>query len=92
MNGHGIDVCACGAVVAQCRCMDHTERRVVAQKCPACSPAKKHLTEEEARAVLREYPDADLRAFEVDGDVEKMAAEEAAKSIDKLRKKIGGDS
>lgn len=36
MNGHGIDVCACGAVISQCRCFDHNERRVVQQNCEAC--------------------------------------------------------
>lgn len=40
-----------------------------------------------ARAVLREYPDADLSAFDVDGDVEAMAAEETARSIAALEAK-----
>lgn len=40
-----------------------------------------------ARAVLREYPDADLSAFDIDGDVETMAAEETAKSIAALEAK-----
>lgn len=35
---HGVDVCACGAVITQCRCWDHSERRVVQQSCPACRP------------------------------------------------------
>lgn len=37
MSGHGIDVCACGTVIAQCKCMDHDERRVVCQTCAKCS-------------------------------------------------------
>lgn len=42
MIGHGIDVCACGAVVAQCRCIDcGAKRRVVAQSCSSCRDAKK---------------------------------------------------
>ena len=42
------------------------------------------LTEEKARAVLREYPDADLSSFHVEGNVEAMAVEEADKSIAEL--------
>lgn len=39
--GHGIDVCACGAVVRQCRCMKHKERKVVCQTCPKCAKKEK---------------------------------------------------
>jgi len=39
------------------------------------------LSEERARAVLREYPDADLSAFDVDGDPDKLAAEEVAGAL-----------
>lgn len=44
------------------------------------------LTQDRARAIVREYPDADLSAFDVDGnpDVNALAAEEAAESIGKL--------
>ncbi len=42
------------------------------------------LSDEQARAVLREYPDADLSAFDVDGDVEAMACEEAVRGIGAL--------
>lgn len=49
---------------------------------------KKKLSEEEARNILREYPDADLSQFEVEGDVEKMAAEEAEKSLKKIAQKM----
>lgn len=36
MNGHGIDACACGAVVAQCRCPGPHTPRVVRKTCPQC--------------------------------------------------------
>lgn len=48
---------------------------------------KKKLSQEEARNILREYPDADLSAFEVDGDADKIAMEEAVRSIGALTKK-----
>jgi len=37
MSGHGIDVCACGAVLRSCRCMGPHVPRVVAQSCPSCA-------------------------------------------------------
>ncbi len=39
MSGHGIDVCRCGAVLAQCRCPGPHKPRVVAETCRACLPA-----------------------------------------------------
>lgn len=37
MNGHGRDLCRCGAVVAQCRCMNCGGiERVVCDQCPKC--------------------------------------------------------
>lgn len=39
------------------------------------------LSEERARAILREYPDADLSAFDVDGDPDELAADEAGKTL-----------
>ena len=37
LSEHGIDVCACGAVLSQCRCRREHARRVVAQSCPSCA-------------------------------------------------------
>lgn len=34
--GHGIEVCECGAVIRQCRCMAHTEKVVSKEKCHDC--------------------------------------------------------
>lgn len=53
--------------------------------------ARPKLTAERARAILREYPDADLSAFDVDGDPDAIAAEEAAKSIATIAEKVGAD-
>jgi hypothetical protein len=50
------------------------------------------LSEEQARAILREYPDADLSAFEVEGDVDSMAAEEVLAFMVKLGLVIKPDS
>lgn len=55
-GGHGVQTCACGAVVARCRCMDHDERRVVQQTCEACQPKANPTAPEPtvpARALLR---------------------------------------
>lgn len=49
---------------------------------------KKHLSAEQARAILREYPDADLSAFDVEGDPDQMAAEEAEKSLASIGEKL----
>lgn len=41
VSGHGIDACACGAVISQCRCIGpHGPPRVVCQTCKACQPQK----------------------------------------------------
>lgn len=37
-GGHGIDVCACGEVIVQCRCMGPHIPRVVQQTCSKCRP------------------------------------------------------
>lgn len=51
-------------------------------------PPRPKLTREEAGEILAEYPDADLRAFDVEGgDVESLAAEVAARRIEKLEAK-----
>mgnify|MGYP001566199078 FL=1 len=51
-------------------------------------PERKKLTAVEARNILREYPDADLSAFDVEGDVEAMAVEEAGKSLEAIGRKM----
>lgn len=33
---HGIEVCECGAVIRQCRCMAHTEKVISKEKCRDC--------------------------------------------------------
>lgn len=53
--------------------------------------ARPKLSAERAREVLREYPDADLSAFDVDGDPDAIAAEEAAESIATIAEKLGAD-
>lgn len=51
-------------------------------------PPRPKLTREEAGAVLADYPDADLSAFDVEGgDVEELAAEVAARRIEKIEAK-----
>ena len=40
MIGHGKEICACGAVIQQCRCIQgHGAPRVVCQTCPQCLAA-----------------------------------------------------
>lgn len=36
MSAHGIEVCACGAVIAQCRCPGPHTPRVVRETCSEC--------------------------------------------------------
>lgn len=36
MSDHSVDVCACGAVLASCRCPGPHPKRVVSQSCRAC--------------------------------------------------------
>jgi hypothetical protein len=58
--------------------------------CDVCKAAKgkaPRLSESDARGVLRDFPDADLSAFDVEGDVEAMAADEAKKSIAALEQR-----
>lgn len=53
-------------------------------------PPRPKLTREEAGELLADYPDADLSAFDVEGgDVESLAAEVAARRIEKLEEKVG---
>lgn len=59
------------------------------------SSERRTMMVDEARSVLREYPDADLRGFRVAdaggsevSDLDALAAEEAARSIDSLRDKV----
>jgi len=40
VSGHGIDVCECGEVVRQCRCMGPHTPRVVCKTCPKCIKAE----------------------------------------------------
>lgn len=46
-------------------------------------PMRPKMSALRAREILYEYPDADLSAFDVDGDVEAMAREEGSKAIAK---------
>jgi hypothetical protein len=40
MIGHGKEICACGAVIRQCRCIQgHGAPRIVCQTCPQCLAA-----------------------------------------------------
>jgi len=40
MNGHGKEICACGSVIQQCRCMQgHGTPRIVCQTCAKCQPS-----------------------------------------------------
>lgn len=61
--------CTCGLDAAE----DAFERALT-----QVAEAKPFMPEWQARDILREYPDADLSAFKVEGDVEEMAIEEAA--------------
>jgi hypothetical protein len=54
--------------------------------------SKKKLTAEEAKKILFEYPDADLSGFDVDGDIEALAAEAGAAALEAVAKKIEGAS
>lgn len=49
MSGHGIDVCACGAVVRQCRCPGPHERRVVQKTCPLCDRVERAREDRERK-------------------------------------------
>ena len=61
----------------------------LAHRAASCGNAKcRHLSAEAASAILAEYPDADLSAFDVDGDVETLAIEATAKSLDAIGRKI----
>lgn len=52
MGTHGIDVCLCGNVIAQCRCPGPHERRVVQQSCNACRAPAPDVTRESAAFAL----------------------------------------
>lgn len=51
---------------------------------------KRWLSRAEAEAVLAEYPDADLSAFDIEGapDVDALAVEVAGKSIARVRARL----
>lgn len=52
----------------------------------------KKMTEEQARTVLRDYPDADLSAFEIESEetTDALAAEELQKTLARLDAKWTG--
>lgn len=56
------------------------------------SSGKRLMSAQEAKAILAEYPDADLSAFEVQGDVEALAREAGAETLAKLAQRLGGRS
>lgn len=43
-GGHGIDICRCGAVIAQCRCPGPHVPRVVVEHCKSCTPQPRPLS------------------------------------------------
>lgn len=50
---------------------------------------RKKLSRAEAEAVLAEYPDADLSAFDVEGgDVEALAIKAANRTMDRIKAKL----
>lgn len=64
-----------------------TEKQMQKQKVPT---KRKPLSQDEARAVLAEYPDADLSAFDIEGgvDADALAFEEAGKTFEKICAKL----
>lgn len=48
---------------------------------------RQKMSAEEAKAILREYPDADLSAFDITEDVENLAIEAAGESLAAIRKR-----
>lgn len=58
MGTHGIDVCLCGNVIAQCRCPGPHERRVVRQLCDACRASQEvpHAVAPESAPLRAEGP------------------------------------
>lgn len=53
------------------------------------SEPRPKMSAEQARAVLAEYPDADLSAFDVEGDVDALAVEAVAGVAAKLGDLLG---
>ena len=53
-------------------------------------PTRPKMTLARAEAVLAEYPDADLTAFDIEGnpDVDALAAEVAGRTINRIRARL----
>lgn len=95
--GHGIDVCVCGAVVRQCRCLGPHERRVVQMSCAKCIDAPPSmvvnvqrllLIEEQAKRVARagRWYEWASQAWELDKTQFKVACEAGKALVDERRK------
>jgi len=57
-------------------------------KCPNGCDVREKMSAARAAMILAEYPDADLSAFDIEGDVEAIAIEAAAKSLAAIARKM----
>lgn len=80
MSGHGKEICACGAVIRQCRCMQgHGAPRIVCQTCVKCLAA--------TAAILKHFEPHD----EVEKELAKLSSTYVASEEGYLRAKARYD-
>lgn len=85
MSGHGVDVCACGNVIAQCRCFDHGNiRRIVTQACAKCRPVGVETHVAPLAPVVTEVELDEIEAWQVPGETT-IPAEMALRLIRSVR-------
>jgi hypothetical protein len=92
--GHGKTVCSCGAVISQCRCVDHGGLRTVVQNgCGRCgpnvtvTPAPPFLAEiDRTLEALHEQLGRTRRAAQAAEQHMAMLREEKTQGIDLLRR------